>query len=176
MQTNSQNVLLYKKGVKDVTEYSSMTDKIGKKKVRKPHVLDANFKPVYELAKIDYNKGMMKYDKLKNILRQYNEYPEKYRILIWRFMLSLPLNKSSFESYLKKGIHPNFTNLDERFPVKSAHNFNKLVRILSALAYWCPVFAEIDYLPQIVYPFVKIIKNDDLILFEVVMSFFMQHC
>lgn len=46
-----------------------MTEKIGKKKVRKPHVLDANFKPVYELAKIDYNKGMMKYDKLKNILR-----------------------------------------------------------------------------------------------------------
>ena len=64
-----QNIVLYKQGVKDTTEYSTFPDEAGKKKMRKPHVIDASLKPVYELANIDYNKGMMKYDKLKNILR-----------------------------------------------------------------------------------------------------------
>jgi len=125
---------------------------------------------------LPFDLGMMKYDKLNNILRNFNEFPVKYRTMIWRFMLQLPLNKSSFESYLKKGIHPVFSNLDERFPIKSSYKFNKLVRLLSALANWCPVFAEIDYLPKLVYPFIWIIKNDDLVLFETVMSFFTQHC
>jgi hypothetical protein len=44
------------------------------------------------------------------------------------------------------------------------------------LAHWCPIFAEIDYIPNLVFPFVKAIRNDDLVLFEVVVSFFMQHC
>lgn len=70
---------------------------------------------------------MMKYDKLQNILKNFNEYPEKYRTLIWRFMLELPLNKSNFESYLKNGIHPALSNLDEKFPLKSAYKFNKLI-------------------------------------------------
>jgi len=48
--------------------------------------------------------------------------------------------------------------------------------MLSALAYWCPIFAEGKYLPHIDYPFVNRIKNDDLVLFEVLVSFFMQHC
>jgi len=43
---------------------------------------------------------------------------------------------------------------------------------MSALTAWCPIFAEIDYLPKIVYPFVRVIENDDLVLFETVMSFF----
>jgi hypothetical protein len=51
---------------------------------------------------------------------------------------------------------------------------NKLARICSALAHWSPLFAEVEYLPDIVFPFLKIIKADDLVLFEVVMSFLMQ--
>jgi len=91
-------------------------------------------------------------------------------------MLELPLNKSSFESYLKTGVNPAFNILGEKFPIKSSYKFNKLVWLLSALAAWCPVFAEIDYLPKLVYPFVWLIQNDDLVLFEVVMSFFTQFC
>lgn len=115
---------------------------------------------------------MFKYEKLNNILKNFNEYPEKYRVLIWRFLLTLPLNKPNFESYLKKDIHPAFLTLQDRFPVKSAYKYNKLVRILSALTAWCPIFAEVDYVPKIVYPFVRVIQNDDLVLFETVMSFF----
>lgn len=91
-------------------------------------------------------------------------------------MLSLPLNREDFESLIKRDPHPAFTNLYTRFELKSKRIYNKLVRILSALAYWCPLFAEVKYLPELVYPFVQLIKNDDLVLYEVLVSFLMQHC
>jgi len=163
--------------VSDETDYSSKPQKVKtQKQPRHPQKIDESFKPIYEQASLPFNLGMMKYDKLTNILKNFNEYPEKYRPLIWRFLLELPLNKSNFESYLKNGIHPSLLNLDQKFPLKSAHKFNKLIRIMSALAHWCPVFGDIDYLPKIVYPFIRFIPNDDLVLFETVMSFFVQHC
>ena len=91
------------------------------------------------------------------MLRHFGEYPEKYRTLIWRYLLSLPLNKSAFEGLIRQGPHPSFQALHKRFPLKSYKLYNKLVRVLSALAHWCPLFAEVDYLPQVVFPFVKAI-------------------
>lgn len=95
--------------------------------------------------------------------------------MIWRYLLSLPLNKNTFESLIKRDPHPAFTNLHKSFPLKSHRLYSKLVRTLSALAYWCPLFAEIEYIPRLVFPFVKLIQNDDLVLFEILVSFLMQH-
>lgn len=41
-------------------------------------------------------------------------------------------------------------------------------RILSALAHWSAVFGETEYLPLLVFPFVKLFQNNQLICFEVV--------
>ena len=43
-------------------------------------------------------------------------------------------------------------------------------RILSALAHWSAVFGETEYLPLLVFPFVKLFQNNQLICFEVVAS------
>ena len=72
--------------MKDTTEYSTIPDLISNKPMKtrpKKHEIDANFKPMYEMTSLNFNQGQMKYDKLKNILKQFNEYPEKYRIMIW---------------------------------------------------------------------------------------------
>ncbi len=34
-------------------------------------------------------------------------------------------------------------------------------RVLSALAHWSPIFAEVDYLPALVFPFVRLFEGDD---------------
>lgn len=52
--------------------------------------------------------------------------------------------------------------------------YNKLVRILSALAYWSPIFIEVEFLPHIVFPFLKLIPNDDLFVFELIMALIVQ--
>lgn len=43
-------------------------------------------------------------------------------------------------------------------------------RILSCLAYWSPIFEDLDYLPSLVFPFVKVFWNDLFSCLEVVMT------
>ena len=112
--------------------------------------------------------------KLRRLLKQYGQFPEKYRTLTWKYLLKLPLNREAFQGLLNRGVNPAFKDLHKRFPVPSYRLYNKLVRILSALGYWSPVFCDVTFLPQIVYHFIKAIPNDDLVVFETVMSLLVQ--
>jgi hypothetical protein len=67
-------------------------------------------------------------------------------------------------------VHPAFKSLHRRFPVDSYRFYNKLVRILSAIGHWSPIFLEVEWLPQVVFPFLKIVPNDDLFVFELILS------
>ena len=40
------------------------------------------------------------------------------------------------------------------------------LRVLSALAFWSPVFGEVDYLPHMAFPFAKLFQNNRLLAFE----------
>ena len=40
-------------------------------------------------------------------------------------------------------------------------------RALSALAHWSSIFGETEYLPGLVFPFVKLFQNNQLITFEI---------
>lgn len=42
--------------------------------------------------------------------------------------------------------------------VKDRRAFRKLQELCCALAYWCPLFAEVSYLPSLVYPFVRLLS------------------
>lgn len=44
--------------------------------------------------------------------------------------------------------------------------FSALLRVLSALAHWAAVFGEVDYLPLVAFPFVKLFQNNPLLCFE----------
>ena len=100
--------------------------------------------------------------------------PDKYRTLTWRYLLKLPLDKENFQGLLARGVHPAFKDLHKRFPVASYRLYNKLVRILSALGHWSPVMLDVTFLPQIVFTFLKVIPNDDLLVFELIMSLIVQ--
>jgi len=41
---------------------------------------------------------------------------------------------------------------------------------LSTIAYWCEFFTKVEFIPALVFPFVKSIENDDLIVFEITAS------
>ena len=71
-------------------------------------------------------------------------------------------------------MHPAFKDLHKRYPVASYRLYNKLVRIMSALGHWSPIFLDVSYMPQIVFPFLKVIPNDDLFVFELIMSIIVQ--
>jgi hypothetical protein len=72
-------------------------------------------------------------------------------------------------------VHPALKNLHKKYPINSYRLYNKLIRTLSALGYWCPIFLDVEYLPSIIFPFIKMIPNDDLLVFEIVMALIMQY-
>jgi hypothetical protein len=113
--------------------------------------------------------------KLRQMLKQFGEFPEKYRFLTWKYLLDLPLNKDSFSVLMKRGIHPVFKFLHKKYPIAEHRLYNKLVRTLSTLGNWSPIFLDVEYLPSIVFPFIKVIPNDDLMVFELVMALIVQY-
>ena len=42
--------------------------------------------------------------------------------------------------------------------------------MLSSLTFWSPIFGDLDYLPNMIFPFIKVYRNDLFSCFEVVMS------
>lgn len=42
---------------------------------------------------------------------------------------------------------------------------------MSALSHYCPVFSEMEHVPSIVFPFVKLFAVDEVLTFEIVLSF-----
>lgn len=103
-------------------------------------------------------------------------YPKKYRLLVWRFLLRLPKNEEAFRTLVMKGKHPAFLRLHEQYPLQNSRIFRRLHRVLSAIAYWCPAFGEVSYLPEVVYPFIKIFRENDLAAFEASLSVLLHWC
>mmetsp|Transcript_7554 Transcript_7554/g.14056 ORF Transcript_7554/g.14056 Transcript_7554/m.14056 type:complete len:1248 (+) Transcript_7554:1420-5163(+) len=131
------------------------------------------FQPLFNLAKVDSSTSSLQHCNLKKMLQFYGQYPEKYRLLVWRFLLQLPNNTEAYTGLYNKGVHSAWAQLHKKYPVKSQQLFSKLERVLSTLAYWSPIFGEVEYLPEIVFPFVKVCTGDDLTCFELIITFFL---
>jgi hypothetical protein len=93
---------------------------------------------------------------LQSLLLEYGKYPAKYRCLIWRFLLRLPENHVTYEDLASGGVHPAYSDLHVRYPLKDSRLFRRLRRCLSVLAFWSPVMGELPYLPELAFPFVKV--------------------
>ncbi|KAG4067584.1 hypothetical protein HA402_005356 [Bradysia odoriphaga] len=113
--------------------------------------------------------------RLQQILKEYLEYPTKYRQLIWKTCLQLPENQSSFTELLKKGYHPCVRSYDELYPLKDKSAHRNLKRIVSALAYWSKAFAQCDYIPKFVFPFVKELGTNLILCFETIATVLLNH-
>ncbi|XP_019849062.1 PREDICTED: TBC1 domain family member 31-like [Amphimedon queenslandica] len=114
--------------------------------------------------------------KLRSILRGYGEYPAKYRSFIWRSLLQLPLNHMSYSTLLDKGTHSAYIDIGDKYPIKSQKLLRILQRTLSALSHWSPLFSEVDYLPPLIFPFVKHFQNNQLVIFEMVATILFNWC
>ncbi len=97
-------------------------------------------------------------------------------MFIWKMLLKLPENYDSYASLVERGSHPAYTNLAQKYPVKSQKCIRLLERTLSALAHWSPIFSECDYLPLLVFPFVKLFQNNQVICFEVCATLISNWC
>lgn len=136
------------------------------------------FKKIFGVAKMTPHETSIKHCNLKKIFQVKGEYPEKYRGLIWRFMLQLPNNVDSFAGLYSRGTHPDLITLFQNFKKTSQNEFSRTERVTSALCYWSSLLGKVDYLPLLVNSFIKVFPGDDLSAFESVMALilhWMQH-
>uniref|UniRef100_A0A8C4RBW2 TBC1 domain family member 31 n=1 Tax=Eptatretus burgeri TaxID=7764 RepID=A0A8C4RBW2_EPTBU len=119
---------------------------------------------------------MLDRKRLVTFIKNFGQYPAKYRQLIWQSLLKLPQNNQIFTSLQNKETHQAFVELQKVYPRSSPKLHRVHIRILSALARWMPLFGEIGYLPQFVFPFVKLFQNNHLLCFEVVATLIASWC
>ncbi|XP_030606506.1 TBC1 domain family member 31 [Archocentrus centrarchus] len=114
--------------------------------------------------------------RLMALLKAFGEYPAKYRMFVWRSLLCLPENHAAYSSLTDKGLHSAFLTLHVKYPIKSHKLQRGLQRVLSALAHWAAIFGEVEYLPLIAFPFVKLFQNNPMLCFEVVANVIVNWC
>ena len=119
------------------------------------------------------NPSDLRLKDLRNLLQKYGEFPDKYRLSIWQTILQLPNNEDSFAKLAGKGIHPAYSTLNEKYPIKSQKLFAQLQRTLSEMSYWSEVFAEAEVLPGIAFPIVALAGGQETVCFELLASLFL---
>lgn len=124
-----------------------------------------------ELPDLSMNLSL---SQVRSFLLKQKQFPDKYRELLWRFLLKLPRNEKGFAQYLERGVHPCFADIPSRYPLRDSRQLRKFHLILSALAYWSPLCAELEHLPAIVFPFMMFFGSDDLAAFETCITFMVQ--
>jgi len=108
--------------------------------------------------------------KLRNYLHMHDSFPAKHRPLVWRHLLRLPENTAAWEDLVRRGTHPAYATLNERYPLRSRRVFARLQNVCSQLAHWSPCMAVADWLPQFAFPFVLLFGSDEIATFETIMS------
>ncbi|CAH8589604.1 unnamed protein product [Schistosoma turkestanicum] len=124
----------------------------------------------------DPTNGFLDRKRLRLLLKEFGRFPNKYRLFIWRSVLQLPYNTQAFSNLQKKAIHPAYDLLSMRYPIRNQRLLKALQKTCSALAYWCPLFGETDWLPLFVFPFLKLHQNNLLHAFEVVATVLINWC
>jgi hypothetical protein len=132
------------------------------------------FKNLFSTAKLSPHETRIKHCNLKKILKVKGEYPEKFRPLIWRFLLQLPNNLDSFAGLYQRGTHPDLVALYKSFKAKTQNEFIRTERVTSALYYWSSLLSKVDYVHEIVNCFVGLFPGNDISCFELVMSVVLQ--
>ena len=132
--------------------------------------------PLHELTAISGHELAVNRKRLQTMYEHHHEFPKKYRLLIWRFLLRLPENTENYHTLLQRGMHPSVANLKAKCPLRSQRLLRRLERLLSCLAHWSPLFAEVSFAPAFVFPFAKAFGNDEISAFETIVTFIVNWC
>ncbi len=109
---------------------------------------------------------LLEYNILKEIIDSCGSFPVKHRINFLKYLYSLPNDHHYFDLVNKRGMHPFFRNLEINFNLKDIFTLKKLKNLCSNIAFWSEEVGNVFFLPNMVYPFLKCLKGNDLFIFE----------
>ncbi|XP_032590205.1 TBC1 domain family member 31 isoform X2 [Drosophila grimshawi] len=120
-------------------------------------------------------RQLLKRDRLRAILGEYGCYPEKYRFIIWSSLLELPSNGAQYQALLKLGQPAIVRQKARALKIKSDAQRRAVIKVWSCLAHWCKVFGYVDFMPHLVFPFIKQMPKNGLVVFELVVTLLLNH-
>ena len=109
-------------------------------------------------------------NRLKVYVEFHKQYPADCRFKIWKQLLNLPNNSVAFKTYCAD-FKEDATFL-RRFPLKSHSLSISLQKCLHIIHKLQPPFKDLDFLPALVFPFVKNLGFDKVFIQEVVLAVF----
>ncbi|KYM96803.1 PREDICTED: TBC1 domain family member 31 [Cyphomyrmex costatus] len=130
---------------------------------------------------LEYVRQSMKQElnmkRLMPILKEFGEYPEKYRTLIWSTILKLPANKNAYIALASKVTRGKFA-LDtlRSLPLADKSKASLLTMTIDCLLQWCPLLTQCLFLPNLIFPFLMTFQKDPLLSFELILSILLNYC
>ncbi|XP_076234741.1 TBC1 domain family member 31 [Calliopsis andreniformis] len=119
----------------------------------------------------------LRLERLIPILKEFGEYPEKYRTLIWSTILKLPGNRVAYSALANKAVNSKFTSeLLKNYPLANRNKRILLTTVINCLVQWCPLLAQCLFLPNLIFPFLMVFQKDLLLGFELILSFLLNYC
>lgn len=118
---------------------------------------------------------LLKRERLEAMLAEFGCYPEKYRFIIWSTLLELPSNAAQFQALLKRGQPLVIKQRARNIKVKSDAQRRAVVKVWSCLAHWCKVFGHAEFMPDLIYPFVKHMTKNSMVVFELLVTLLLNH-
>lgn len=124
-----------------------------------------------------YIKQELRSERLMLILKEFGEYPEKYRVLIWSTVLQLPGNKTAYNALANKSASTHCpTVILKDYPLANRSKRMLLTTTVHCLIQWCPLLVQCTFLPNLIFPFLAIFQKDQLLGFELVLSILLNYC
>ncbi|XP_020282987.1 TBC1 domain family member 31 isoform X2 [Pseudomyrmex gracilis] len=115
--------------------------------------------------------------RLMAILKEFGEYPKKYRVLIWSTILKLPSNKNAYVALVNKAIRNRFMlNSLKSYPLADRSKRSLLIATMDCLAHWCPTLMHASFLPNLIFPFLIVFQKDPLLGFELILCILLNYC
>ncbi|OHT00127.1 hypothetical protein TRFO_08124 [Tritrichomonas foetus] len=121
-------------------------------------------------------KAILNQQNLIDLMTQHYCYPIQHRVVVWRYLLQLPMNETQYAILASQPLHPQIRRLPNKLPIRFSNVSHRLVRLLSVLTYWHPPLAECDWLPSLCFPFLKMFERDSLTTFEVMATIICNWC
>lgn len=146
-------------------------------------------------------KQELNMNRLMSILKEFGEYPEKYRTLIWSTILKLPANKSAYVALASKVTRGGFAlNTLKSLSLADKSKASLLAMTIDCLLQWCPLLIQSLFLPNFIFPFlmafqvlfisnryilfrlenilryIYLFQKDPLLAFELILSILLNYC
>lgn len=99
-------------------------------------------------------------ERLMSILKEFGEFPNKYRTLIWSTILKLPANKSAYVALASKVTRGKFTSSTSKdHPLADKGRASLLAMTMDCLLQWYPLLIQSPFLPNLIFPFLVVFQT-----------------